>query len=198
MRKLSNILIFASATSAWGSAAPAQNLLTNSEFDENLSGWTITASDSEANASWDATTGSPGVGSLVLDVHGGMRGVTASQCLDLLPQSVDFATRFTADRAGGLASDFFGVIAVWDQPGCDAGGGASVVACSKQFPNVTGGFAETSIGNCALPPSTKSVRVSIIASSGFMVGDYISGHFDHVRFGPSGTVPVKLQSYYVD
>jgi len=170
-------------------SASAANLLINSEFDTDLSSWTVTTAGTGA-ATFDASFGSPANGSALLNAPLANDRVTLSQCVAITAQSIDLIGRsFTGSSTGTAYTDLF--ITAFDQTGCAGAALETQSTTTSGFPS----WQERTLPNHPLPVGTLSVLVSFFVDAG---DSSASVWFDHVLFGPAGTVPVTLQSFEID
>ena len=178
--------------------AHAANLITNPDFTTDLSGWTVFTS-SGGTVTFDSTSGSPTTGAIRLTASNG--GVAqAKQCITLGPQSIDLIVRrYIVTSVGPITEADTNWIAY---SGANCLGnlvGAFATNAVTGFPGFFNGAAaswdELYSLSQSLPAGTVSVQVSIYISAGASATlDFL---FDDIRFGPSGTVPVRLQSFDV-
>ena len=179
-------------------AAPAcaQNLLANADFATGSSGWTIAGS-----AVFDDTSGSPTAGSVHLSNATGSASV--SQCISpFTPQPVDLLARFYTSNSASLA---LASAVAYDGLNCTGsvlvGTSVNTNSATPGFPGTINGSAQTwneisTVNQGLTTVGTKSVSVSVgVLSSG---GPSEDVWFDLVRFGPSGTAPVRLQAFDVE
>lgn len=165
--------------------ATAQNLVLNPDFDTDLSHWNP---DSIANWSVDTSDGFPAAGS----AHGvgNMEGISIrSDCIAISGgQDIDLI----ADVKD--ASQFASVsitIVTFANSTCSAQGGQLALG---QFSQPLGNGWMQGGMTAPLPAGIGSV-VLLLQTSGF--GAIADTRWDHIRFGPSGTAPVRLQSFGV-
>jgi hypothetical protein len=189
--------------------AGASNLLTNPDFNESdqLAGWTWAADNGQSFVC--------GPGSECGNMHfsnseccgGSASGSVASNSafffLEELDQCVtgieantsyDFGVWIRLTSASGLEPGLPGVGLTWysssDCTGPGAGGASQFVA-----PAVWTRVAMP--GNIA-PANSRSAKFSLYAGPTGDAGTSVGMEFDGAFFGPSGTVPVELQSFVVD
>lgn len=197
---------------ATGFSACAANLIADPDFaTDPTSSWNPTTQSNAGNSaswSWDQTSGSPTKpGALHLTATNGAIA-QASQCVAWPGgSSVDLIfRRFVISEippVAGFNSAYADFIA-YDQPGCtgnSVGGFATNVTPGVDgFYNgvATSLWEEVSGLNLPLSPSipTVSVLVSIYVNPG--ASGAIDDLFSDMRFGPSGTTPVRLQAFDVE
>jgi hypothetical protein len=180
------------------SPAYAQNLLANSNFDSDLSGWTPRTTGS-ATATYSADSGSPNQGSVHLSASNG-DSAQLNQCVAISATNVDLIAREYITASSAVQGAAAEVIA-YDQPNC-TGNPVGVVAANpvpvSGFLNgaaVTGWNEISALNQNISNDSPVSALVSLfITASAGGTADY---YFDDVRFGPTGTTPVRLQSFDV-
>jgi hypothetical protein len=177
-------------------SADAQNLVVNPNFGTDLSGWTVKTTGA-ATATFSTDTGSPDQGSVHLTATNG-ETAQLNQCVSVTSGSVDlFARTYSVSAVSNAGAQ----VTAFDQAGCvgnPLGFSAFNVTPVNGFLNgnpVTG-WTELSalhenISN--LPPVSASVVVFVTPGAG-QTADY---YFDDIRFGTSGTTPVRLQSFGV-
>lgn len=178
--------------------ANAANLVTNPNFATDLSGWTVSSSGT-ASVTFESTSGSPTAGSIRLQATNG--GIAhAVQCVAVSQQNHDLiARRYVAVATGDIMEADANVI-VYDQPGC-----ISSIVGFIAF-NIATGFAGTLNGspqtwdeisdtNVPFPVGAASASVNLYVAAN--AGGVVDLYFDDVRFGPTGTTPVQLQSFDV-
>jgi len=176
---------------------PAQNLIANPGFDSDLSGWTVIL----GSASWSPLDccGNSGSGSASLRAGPGGTGPTylVSDCITVTPgSSYDLVVRAEtlAVPPDFLAGSGTATITWYDNG----------VPCSNVLVTVEPGVSFgtdagwRSFGTTFIAPATVvAAKVTLIAAGGGL-SQAIDVHYDDVRFGPSGSVPVTLQSFDVD
>jgi hypothetical protein len=166
------------ATGAAMSAAHASNLVENPDFDNGLDGWPLATVTGTVEL--DATTGLPSAPSLHL-LGDQVSAVVAAQssCIEI-DDSANVDLRAFVKPAGGIVAA--GVQAYSDNACMTA---LDVVSSPGLNANDTWGTIGFS--DMPLPDGTASVRVTLSASiTEFSAGDAL---FDHVEFGPTGTLP---------
>jgi hypothetical protein len=174
----------------FATSATAANLVINSDFATDTNGW---ANVSGTPLSWDGGTGDPIAGSghflTSLSVF-----AYVTQCIAVsAPQNVDFYANVRATASGsGPFGPREGVDAYSDTTCTNAIG--SIAAMTQPLPDDI--WHTVSALDLPLPSGTNSVLLTLSASSHGASG--IDIHFDHILFGPSGTAPVRLQSFDVE
>ena len=159
-------------------SAEAANLVTNPDFTSDVSGWTVNA------LSWDGADGDPAPGSahFVTPVEG---TTDNSACIVIAaPQNIDLLDNIKV-ASGSVAVN---VISFTDTNCANSPSfftGTPITATST--------WQQYSVTNVALPNGTNSVLIQL--TSTFPGGS--DAHFDHILFGPSGSAPVRLQSFDV-
>lgn len=172
----------------------AANLLANSEFDTDLSGWSVLT----GNAEWSAEDccGSPASGSASLPIVDAGHSIVASDCVAVDPGAAYDLVLFaeTLSIPPGFL-DGHGTASVWWFRSGEACLFASEASGNIEIPAANGwrSFGST----MTAPDDAVSARVALTAEiAGLSVA--IDAHFDHVLFGPTGSVPVTLESFVVD
>jgi hypothetical protein len=164
-------------------ATMAANLVPNPDFATDLNGWTAAPG---ATFLFDTTTGMPAPSATVAVPSGGPDGWIRSTCIQIdASQNVDFVV--SAWCAGPVNVDFN--LNAFSDTNCS-------VPISTAAHLAVGGLFHTWLGksqmNFALPVSTQSVQVEV------PLIPFGGGRIDRIRFGPTGTTPVSLQSFDVD
>jgi hypothetical protein len=173
---------------AYASAATAANLVTNSDFNTDVSGWTPIASGTIL--SWDGSDGSPSppLGSAHVTNTGSLvAGSAVSSCMVISTQNIDFFANVKIDAGSGGHMD----IAVFNDATCTSGPGS----ISPLFVAVGAGWQPLSQSDFALPPGTQSAQVEFVGFTDS--SNNLDAHFDHVLFGPTVKTPVRLQAFDV-
>lgn len=170
----------------------AQNLVSNPEFDSGIESWELRAAG-VGTIVHVADDGSPEAGSLRLDRADETRGNSTSAWSECIV--VDPAVRY--DLMGnvkpvlGPATVF--LVTFGDDLCVDTLGSAEFLTWDT--PDAEWHALEAS--DFALPGNVGGVRVQLMIGATFP--ETLAGAlFDHIGFGPTGSVPVTLQSYSVD
>ena len=155
-------------------AHAAGSLVPNADFDTGLEGWTQLGT---GTASFDGSVGIPTPGSahLVPDSAGGMGLVSA--CIEV-DNSVSMDLRVNAFGGAGYVSA--GVNAFSDS-------GCTTALSTIGTPALPVLNMELNLFDFALPARTHSANLSLSAFS-ISGGTLADAHFDHVEFGPTGTL----------
>jgi hypothetical protein len=187
-----------------GAAAPAaaQNLVVNGDFDpaQGVTSWVpgpMTVLQWIA-ADWQ---GDPASGSGHFTNVAPCAGTVASQCIALLPPHAASFELGAAVFLESLPIDASARVAVLALDGTSCAG--TVVGFSNgPSANVQGQWDSFLTTDIPLPASTQSVSIQLTVTKPFLPGcpatPPVSARFDHVRFGPTGTTPVTLQSLSVE
>jgi hypothetical protein len=167
-------------------SAQAANLVTNPNFTTDVNGWT-----NAGGLTWDASDGDPAPGSA--HITAATSGSSNSSCIVIAaPQNIDLFANI--EVASGAA--FVEAVAFTDT-GCLTGG-TSFAFTATSSSSVWQQFSAT---NVALPSGTNSVLIQLFASLPTVPGAApvapVDAHFDQIQFGPTGTLPVRLQSFDV-
>lgn len=173
----------------------AQNLLTNPNFDADLSGW-ATTNASQGVTSWDGGDGSPSAGSVLLS---GVAccSIVVSQCVPVVAgQSYDLgASLIQGPTAPAQTGDGAGVdVRMYSDGACSVP--PALVTVQVQ-PALTGTWTRYAKGAVVAPPGAQSALFRIFQYN-FAGLPNLTSHADSAFFGPAGTVPVELQSFRVD
>jgi hypothetical protein len=191
------LCIVAAAFASISTSASAQNLVANPGFDSDLSGWSVILGD----GSWSPLDccGNPASGSASITAGPGPSsgstlvsdciGVTPGSSYDLVVQAETLAVPPDFLNGSGIAT------VTWYDNG---------IPCSDILAGDAGGlFIEAgtgwrSFGKTFVAPATSvAAKVTLVVQGGGL-SQAIDLHFDDIRFGPAGSVPVTLQSFYVD
>jgi len=191
VRNFAQSVLIGSAMSlamAHGIDAVAQNLVPNPNFDSGLDGWTNMQADTGAIWTLDSTDGSPTAPSGHLQAGGRPSSLVNSACIAIdTTHNIDLNVDIKSSDAmypGHVAVYTYG------DPACSIAGDAFVASSCAALP--ADGWQRCSQINYALPAGTQGVIISL------SVYYLTSANFDDVRFGPTGTVPVTLQSFDID
>jgi len=169
--------------------ALAQNLIVNSTFDSDYSGWA-------GGAQWvaDDCCGNPSSGSV--NTHqfealiSNCSNVTGSSSYDLT-----FWSKFVLVNPSLPDPNGYAYVEWMDAPNC---GGTAIDF--PDFPNLApgAGAAWHQVGaTFVAPANAQSVQIQLGSSNcGLSCGG--DTYFDDIAFGPAGTVPVELQSFRID
>ena len=211
MFRLSHLL-WGATLAATGLPAAAANLIADADFaTDPTSVWNPTTQSNGGNSAswaWDQTSGSPTKpGALHLTATNGATA-QASQCVAWPGgSSVDLIIRryviSETPPVAGFNSAYADFIA-YDQAGCTGNSvGGFATSVTPGFAGFYNGVATSNweeLSGLALPLSpsiaTVSVLVSIYVNPG--ASGAIDDLFADVRFGPSGTTPVRLQAFDVE
>jgi len=168
--------------SALAFSASADNLVVNPDFTQGVDGWTtITAGN--GTATLDTTTGSPGAPSLHLNaIPAASTVAVSSACMPIDGGSVDLYVNIN-----GTSGFAFTTINSYSDPDCVFG---LTATDSQSFP-ADQTWNTYSMTGVSLPPGTRSARIVLSVTMGAS-GDAGNANFDHVQFGPSGTVPSNV------
>ena len=193
------ILLGASCAALLLSLAAHANgdVVVNGSFTTDLSGWTPTTG-SGGTVTLDALDGAPAAGSVRLTSPDSTAVAFLIQCIDFTPTGpVDFkGSAFTESVAGGAV----GILRLvpYDAVGC--GGNVlgnfngSVIGSE---PGTNGTWTVYGFLGATISTSTQSVGISV-RNFANTPGDSIDILWDHIQFGPSGTLPVELESFTVE
>lgn len=171
----------------------AQNMLENGTFDTDLSGWTADPGDTPVWFAEDCC-GNVNSGSARLSVsvtesealNSNCVGVTAGDSYDVR------AMTNTLPLLGAFLSNAF-VNVIWVADASCVGAG---IAESTLNIDTTPGWRQ--VGETIIAPDGAAGVIVQLAAHGQGLSTGVDAYFDDVRFGPAGSVPVTLQSFYVD
>ena len=197
-RKCMPVLV---ALSLQALSAHAGNLVLNSDFDaaQQISGWGSSHTGT-GSVTWSATDGSPAAGSLELSAPSPSDTARATYCITpIASQAVDFILRSVVLASSGTGNGSDMQFAAFDTAGCSGTklGTFFTSTFDAPIPGIPPNWAEFFGQNITLPPATASVEIELDVSAGASAGSSNTVLFDDIRFGPTGTTPVRLQSFDV-
>jgi hypothetical protein len=175
-----------------------QDLIVNGHFHTDINGWTLVGIGSQAwdPLDWEAN---PGSGSVRVTNTNPVanQGTASAQCVPLTPSGTYEAgahVRFPAGQpalgAGGVGIAWFNNTTCTDPP-------ISTVNTPAVFSTTTNVWVESFMSGLTPPPGT--VAVGVGAGVGKVTaGGTLTGLFDRVRFGPTGTTPVAATGLTVE
>lgn len=190
-------LVFVAALLVQPAFAAAQDLIVNGHFNTDINAWTLVGIGTQA---WDPLDwqGDPASGSIRItntDPTANM-GTGSGQCIPLSPSGtyeVGTHVRFPPGQslgAGGVA------IAWFSNPTCTLPA-ISTDNTPAVFSTTVNTWVESFSSAIAAPPGTIAVGVGPgVLKLG--AGGSTAGLFDRVRFGPTGTTPVRAQTFTVE
>jgi hypothetical protein len=192
MRALIPVISLAFAFAAM--PLPAQNLVTNPGFDTDLDGWSLilgSAAWSSDDCCDDANSGSA---SFPLGPYG--MGMLNSACIDVTP-GASYDLVVLAETLA-LPPDFLFGSGTATVTWYDDVASCPYIFLSEPGMTIQPGTGWRSFGaTFVAPPTAAAAKVTLMAQTGGL-SEGIDVHFDNVRFGPTGSVPVTLQSFEVD
>jgi hypothetical protein len=170
---------FSLAFATAAGAAHASNLVPNPEFDDGLDGWSLgTETGSLAIVANDGIPAAPSI-----DVAGDastLAAIALSSCIVIDDSTnVDFFAYVKSIAGNPLAG-----VQAYSDAACTAPLSAIGVAPGNERPF----WREISFTDTPLPTGTHSVQVLLTMEAG-AVGDPAEALYDHVAFGPTGTIP---------
>ena len=159
-------------------SARAANLVNNPDFTSDINGWT------GSGLSWDSSDGDPSPGSAHLITA--VPGTTVdSTCIVIAaPQNIDLFVNIKV-ASGSLNVNALSFTDTSCMGNLNGFTGTLITAPST--------WQLSSVTNVPLPNGTNSVLLQVVSST---LGS-TDAHFDHVLFGPTGSAPVRLQSFDV-
>jgi hypothetical protein len=182
MKHPARVVLFV-AGGAFCCAASAANLVTNPDFTSGLNDW----SRSTGNGTFelDSGDGMPAAPSLHLVSDPAAPDVAAQTACIAADDSTSYDFSMNAFATSGELS---ASIIAYSDPNCEN----TLDTVNTGVYNASGNWATYTFTGFALPAGTLSVSVAVTASIGAQ-GESGNAHFDHIGFGPSGTlVPVAI------
>lgn len=186
MRTLAAFLLFGA------SVAQAQNLVPNPDFDTGIDGWSTVPNGA---IEWVADDGSPDPGALRLrlaDARGNSTS-TQSDCFAVDP-SVHHDLAASLKLVAGVEAHIYSVVYV--DPTC-ADPVAGGVDYYGQVTTADGLWHEVMVADFPLAPEAVAARIFVGTGAPYPDTNAVA-LADHIAFGPTGSVPVTLQSFDVD
>ena len=183
LRKAIALLLIAASPGAF-----ALNLVTNPDFDHDLSGWTVSG-----GAYRESFFGSPVGGTLRMDGTSNDVVDVATQCVDVHRwTTIDFVLRYFVNAQYGSGTHVFSVD-VYDAADCAgnkltppspiAPNEAAAVAISEGNPS--SGWLEAGAYDVALPPGSTSALITLGIASGTAANPGGASYMmDHIQVGP--------------
>jgi hypothetical protein len=181
--------------------ARAQNLVANGEFDagQGVASWTA---GSMSLLEWNTLDwqGDPASGSGRMTNAAPCASTSADQCLVLpqpLARSYELGASILVEPAGSVTGTARVTGSALAGTSC---GGFALSTFATPMVSVTSEWTPVLENAISLPPNAGSVWISLeVSKLPFLPGCLpplgpASARFDHVRFGPTGTTPVRLQS----
>ncbi|MEO7325283.1 MAG: hypothetical protein ABIW82_10695 [Dokdonella sp.] len=170
--------------------ASAANLVANPNFDADVAGWTLDSTANGGSFTLDSGDGSPVPPSGFLQSGGTPNTIVRTDCIVVSGlQNIDMHADIKPSFQDPMRNPEIMAHTFSDS------------TCSSAMPTYiftdacivlsAPGWERCSTVNHPLPPGTQSVVVSISVS-------IINANFDNIGFGPTGTVPVTLQSFNID
>jgi hypothetical protein len=176
----------------------AQELIVNGHFNTDINGWTLVGEGSQV---WDPLDwqSNPASGSLRLTNTSvaANQPTVSGQCIPLAPSGtyeVGGHVRFPSGQAS------FGAAAIgvawFDDPSC-AVTPLSTVNTPLVASTTTNTWVESFSAAITAPAGTVAVGVgpAVVKT---LAGGSLTALFDRVRFGPTGTTPVRAQGFTVE
>ena len=171
----------------------AANLVPNPNFDSDVSHWSVVSSS--GTLTFDGTDGSPNPGSARLvaaDVT--TVGFAQSDCMVVdASQNFDLSAMVKLNNLDSTGA--FVLAYLYPDNACN--GNASIGPSFDTSGLAIGTWAYFYSDNQTLTTGTNSARIVLSTGEGALTTP-IDVSFDTIRFGPTGTTPVRLQSFGVD
>lgn len=185
-------------TAVLAGSAAAQTAVVNGEFNADPTiggnGWT---QGGAFGSSQNVADGSPAAPSVQLATSSQAVDDQLLQCVDLTTVALsgvtvfDFGARIKNIQFVGTATmtvDFF--------PNANCTGGTTGSSTTNASAGATNGFTEFTRSGAARPGGTSGARITLNLHDGSSNPDNGAiARFDHVFFGPAGTVPVTLTKF---
>ena len=167
-------ILFALALLAAAQGLPAQDLISNGDFTGGIAGWSFSTTGAGV-AQYESFLGSPGGGSLRMQVYG-IGSVHAEQCVDVSQlASVDVTVRKFKNAESGSGTHTFKLV-LHDAPLC-AGGEVQTIALPETGDDL-GGWIRTSAFSVPLVDAAQSALLSFdtVSSDAGSVSYYLMDH----------------------
>lgn len=186
------------AVFAFAATANAQNLIGNPDFATNLSGWTVRPNSTAHAVTHEMSDGSPAPPSMRITQTAGITVPdAASVSSNCMP--VSSATSYDALVDTRINTAFLPTVHAigYSDSACTTAAGPtfSLSNCSA----VAGGWRRCLATGFSPTAAQTHMQLTVVAnfmpSAQLPLTDLL---IDNARFGPSGTVPVTLQSFGVD
>lgn len=192
MKKVLVLVVLGGLSVLGASRLQAENILTNSFFDTNIAGWTLYPGT--FTVAHDPTMGANAPGSIMFTTAAPVNSGVA-QCVAVSPETAyDVLAHFRV--AAGTASPNIRIQVQWFQEASCVTPDPGFAPVTTTPPIVPDTWQTTSIAGLASPNNAHGARVSIIV--------YVSSSaatqfwYDDVQLGPTGSLPVTLQSFGVE
>lgn len=169
--------------------ATAQTILPNGQF-SSLDGWSAPFGQG-STFTLDGTSGSPDTPSGLLTIGGTPNAYVVSDCIPYSPTGPVDLQGDVKNTAQGLP-EFHGLVQLVAYTDEACGSSGQYFPTTTCFP-LSAGWQRCSNLGLVLPPDTRSLRIDLSVS--FLS---VSANFDNIRLGPTGTVPVTLQSFDIE
>jgi hypothetical protein len=162
--------------------AVAANLVQNPDFDVDLEGWTVT--DGDGNLALNDSTGSPAAPSMHIKADASATDTSASSSCMPVDDSDNVDLYVNINGTAGYA---IATIATFSDADC----ATPLSGIASEAFAATGAWDTYSMTDVALPDGAQSARVVLTAAMGAST-DHGDANFDHVLFGPTGTLPASI------
>jgi len=181
--------VFSGVAILCSTPATAQTIIPNGQF-SSLDGWSAPIGQG-ATFTLDGGEGSPDTPSALLRAGGTPSAYVLSDCIPYTPTGAVDLQGDIKNSAQGLP-EFPGlvqVVAYTDEVCGSPGQYFHTTTCFA----LSAGWQRCSNLGFLLPPGTRALRIDLSVYS-FTV----AANFDNIRLGPTGTVPVTLQSFDIE
>lgn len=176
----------------------ASDIVVNGSFDADLSSW-VPNGASGGSVTYDGADGAPTAGSAHLFEPDPTATAVLTQCIAFAPTGpVDL---FGSTRTLSASGSAFTVLdaTLYGTANCTGTSLSVLNAAVIGTEPGTGGTTWTRWGFQNATPAAGTLGVLIgVHAAAVQVGDSLDILWDHVQFGPSGTLPVELQSFVVE
>lgn len=183
-------IAIASLLCVCATSAMAANLVTNPDFNAGLSGWTLTQG---SNPTLDDVDGSPSAPSIrLVSVGPNLNSGVSSNCMAAgSAQFFDLIVNVRVHVGFGSVG-----VAAYSDANCTVVSGP--MGYAFPWPLVIDTWQQAYSWRMGLPPGGAYIQVSLNTNQQETDSAQSDVSFDNVRFGPAGTVPVRLQTFTVD
>jgi hypothetical protein len=174
--------------------AVAANLLSNPDFDNGVAGWVPRTPGHDVLAI--VPDGSPTAPALDISpvVPPGGDGIAYSECVTISTPTVDL---IVIGKLPTVEPTVLGLASIVFFTSSDCAVSTDIIDNNYlDWTSADVGWVEKSLLNKTVPAGTMSASIYLRSDSG--PGESKHMLFDHIRFGPSGSVPVELFQFGVN